>query len=284
MGTSYSESIVAHLVRLGIDLNAADSGSWPALYIAVLHSNESMVRTLLGHGPRITVSDSGYLGNAVHLAIDAARSNSGPLQIPREVDITILRMLLGNGVLQTMNDAACVNRDGLTWLNHAVRSCPRNNTAVVQPFLVPGLSLDVPDTNDNRTPLHMAVCHNRVDLVTALLDLGADHRTVDWQGKSPFATACNRPNCVLIDLLLRRDVTLFDQVVGERGETAEMCMQSSLEQWVTCGGRFGGEQKKYYEQELDRRRLVVRKFGKLAEARVDAGMSESELQVYYNFL
>lgn len=243
-----------------------------------------MVRSLLHHGARIEVPYNSHGDNAVHIAIDTIDRNSGYSKTPRDVDMTILQLLLDDGGLQMMNDAACLNSVGLSWLNMAVRWCPRQNMTIVEPFLVPGISVDVADKEDQWTPLHVAVSHNRIDLVTALLSLGANHRTVDSHDKTPFGTACNRPNSVLVDLLLRHDATLIDEVVGERGETAEQCMERSVEVWISREDRYYGGKKEYYRAEMARRSQLVVKLRKLAEARRDSSISDSDLQIYCSSL
>lgn len=58
---------------------------------------------------------------------------------------------------------------------------------------------------------------------------GADHRTTDSEGRTPFTSACNRLNCALIDLLLSRDPTLINTVVNKRGNAAEVCLERGIE-------------------------------------------------------
>lgn len=290
--TPRAESLVAHLVRLGIDLNtvdcncgaSGDCGCWPALHHAISHSNETMVRSLLNHGARINVAYNSNGDNAVHLAIDTIDRNTGLTKTPQDVNMVILRMLLGGGGLQTMNDAACLNRVGLSWLNMAVRFCPPKNMTIVEPFLVPGISVDVAHRLDQWTPLHVAVSNHRGELVAALLALGADHRTVNSHGKSPFATACNPLYCGLVDLFLRCDVTLVDEVLDEQGETVEQCVQRSLDTWISLKSRGDGERRNYYRGQLEIRSQLVEKLRKLAQARRDSSMSDSDLQIYWNTL
>lgn len=284
----YYESLVLHLVRLGVDLNTIDCdcgatnycGCRPALHHAVAHSNERMVRSLLSHGARVDAPYNSSGDNAVHMAIYTTNRNSGAFKIPRDVDLAILGMLLSGGVLQTMNDPASLNNIGLSWLNMAARCCPHRDMTIVQPFLSPGLSVDIADQEWNLTPLHVAVFNNNVNLARALLSLGADHRTVNSRGMTPFWNACNRPNCVLIDLLLRHDATLIDEVVSERGETVELFMDRSVESLIA---REDSESD-YYRGEIVTRQKMLGKLRKLAKAHKSSSMPDSLLQIYYNSL
>lgn len=288
--THYPESLVQHLSRLGVDLNTIDCDCdsvavrycrcLPALHHAVTHSQKAMVRLLLRHGARVNAPCNSSGDNAVHIAIDTTARNFNFLEMPRNKDMAILRMLLSDGVLQTMNDPASLNNLGLTWLNVAARRCRDSNMTIVEPFLSPDLSLDVPDLERSLTPLHAAVWSNNVNVVTALLTLGADHRTVDFRGTSPFGAACNRPNCALIDLLLRHDATLIDEVVNDRGETADLCLQREVERLMSREDPEG----EYYESEVPRRQKMLVKLRKLAKARLNSSMTDSLLQIYYNCL
>lgn len=282
--THYPESLVSHLIRLGVDLNTIDCdcvatddhSCMPALHRAVSLSNEPMVRSLLRHGARINVPYNCSGDNAVHLAVHTTDLNSGCVggpRGPRGPDLAILSMLLGSGGLQTMNDPASLNSIGLSWLNMAVRCCPRRNMTIVEPFLSAGVSVDVADTEDNLTPLHVAVCRNNVDLVAVLLNLGADHRTIDSRGRTPFWTACHRPNCTLVDLLLCHDATLIDEMVGERGETAEGHLQRKMERLMARNLY----ESAHYRGEIATIRKTLAKLRMLADARRNSFMPDTLL-------
>lgn len=139
-----------------------------------------------------------------------------------------MRMLLAKGRLNRMNDANALSANNMTWLNLAVEQCPRKTVWLVMPFLVRGLDPNLPNIN-MRTPLHTAVRNNRPDLAELLLQRGANHRTTDSHGATPWTTACNRPNCALIELLMRREYELCGTVVNDRGDTVEMILQRELD-------------------------------------------------------
>lgn len=252
----------------------------PPLYTAIIYGNETMVDSLLRHGARINVPYGTNGDNAVHLAIQTTKLGSSYFEVPRKADLRILRMLLGGGRLQTMNDPASLNGIGLSWLNMAIRSCPRSNITIVEPFLSRGLCVDVADQERKLTPLHVAVLNNRVDLAALLLKLGADHKTTDSKGRTPFGTACNRPNCALIDLLLCCDATLIDMVVGEGGETAEACLERKIERLLLSEDH----ESNYFLGEMRSRQEMLTKLKKLSEARRNSFLTKSLLQIYYNSL
>lgn len=267
--TQHAESLVSRLASLSIDINATvchcaitslpDCRCEPPLHRAITHSNRHMVAALLRHGASINTRCYATGNNAVHHAIDTADWNSGPTRIAREIDLVILRMLLGGGRLSTMNTPAALNSMNVTWLNMAVSRCPPSDVRIVMPLLAHGLDLNVTD-DGLCTPLHTAVLRNHTDLAKMLLEHGADHRTVDQMGVTPFATACDPPNCEMIDLLLSHDAGLIREVVNRRGETAEICLQRTIDEWMLSGDR----ESVYFEWEISKRTLMVRKLRQLA--------------------
>lgn len=283
------DSLVVRLLRLDVDLNArfchcVGSPSWcrcmPALHAAITYSNITMVDSLLRHGARIDAPYGCRGDNAVHLAIETAELCSGHFQILREVNMTILRMLLGEGRLHTMNDPGSLNSAGRTWLNTAVRTCPRRHVTLVEPFLSDGLSVNVAEWESNYTPLHIAVLNNREELVALLLNQGADHRTIDSRDRTPFGYACNRPNCAIMDLLLRHDVTLIDMVVNDSGETVELSLERHLERLRLTEDR----ESQYYVERMWRMQKLLDKLMKVSQARKDSVIPDAVLQIYYNSL
>lgn len=283
------DSLVVRLLRLDVDLNATfchcvGSPSWcrcmPALHAAITYSNITMVDSLLRHGARVNAPYGRRGDNAVHLAIETAELNSGHFKILREVNMTILRMLLGGGRLQTMNDPGSLNSAGCTWLNTAVSTCPRRHVTLVEPFLSRGLSVDVAERESNYTPLHIAVLNNMEELVALLLKHGANHRTIDSRGTTPFGYACNRPNCVIMDLLLRHDVSLIDMVVNEKGETVELSLERNVERLRLNEDR----ESDYYVEQMWQRQTLLDKMVKVSKARKNSVIPDAVLQIYYNTL
>lgn len=284
--TRHVESLISRLVSLGIDLNAVACNCninvlpycrcGPPLHSAIVHSNPPMVAALLRHGASIIVGCNGSGDNAVHLAIDRTKLHSGHYEIPREADLAILRMLLGGGRLNTMNTPTALDSDGRTWLNRAVLKCPRTSVTLVMPFLVRGLDVNLAD-NRLLTPLHMAVLGNRPDLARMLLQRGAKYRGMDSRGVTPFATACNRPNCELIDLLLNRDAGLIRTVVNDGGETAEVCLQRSIDRLMLTEDR----EDESFVREMRERTCMLLKLQKLASASRRAVGVRCVLQVYF---
>lgn len=180
-----------------------------------------MVTTLLNHGASVTTRLRANGETAIHHAIRTTDRHSGHFRIACADDLTIMTMLLYDGRLNRMNDPAALSANGQRWLNTAVRRCAPRNLTLVMPFLVRGLNVDVADS-EMLTPLHVAVYNNRPDITKMLLECGAEYRTLDARGASPWTTACTRPNCKLIDLLLSHDAGLIRAPVNDVGETAEV--------------------------------------------------------------
>lgn len=280
----YPVSIVSRLVRLGVDLNmvfcicdGVPCRCKPPLHAAVAGSNVTMVGALLRCGARINVPYNASGDNAVHLALEIAKRDLGYGEVLREENLTILRILLGEGRLQTMNDPASLNSNGLSWLNKAIQSCPRTHVTLVELFLSRGLCVDVADQKHHRTPLLNAVMKQRADLTRLLLDQGADCWAADSGGWTPFAMACDQDDCEIINLLLSRDATLIDTVVNERGETAEERLQWGIDRLKSRGDYGMGY---YRHQILETQRLMI-KLRKLSIARRIPFVPDFVLQKYY---
>lgn len=233
----HAESLISRLVSLNIDLNASECHCPnPSLmycrcdlplHHAITENNRLMVATLLRHGASITAHDAS--GNtAVHHAIYMADRNSRRHHRNDQSDFVILRMLLGDGRLNTMNAPEALNRHGMSWLNIAVRKCWPGSVALVMPFLAPGLDVNVAD-NELCTPLQIAIHDRRPDLIKLLLAHGANYRTVDSKGSTPFATACGPENCEMVEAFVNHDPGLTRAIINKRGETAEMYFQRLLD-------------------------------------------------------
>lgn len=190
--------------------------------------------------------------------------------------MAILLMLLDGGRLKAMNSQAALNNDGETWLNMAVRRCPPRDVTLVMPFLVRGLDVNVADNRRLVTPLHIAAYNDRSDLAKMLLQRGAKYRTVDSMGFTPFATACNSPNCELIDFLLNRDAGLIKMVVNSRGETAEVCLQRTIDRLMILD-----RESHYFVSEMRDRTHMLQKLRKLATVSRSMVGVRCVLQVYY---
>lgn len=222
-----------------------------------------MVSTLLDHGASATTRCSITGDTAVHYAIYLTEARSGHSKIPDDVDFAILVMLLSDQRLYRMNDSAARNAKGETWLHTAVRTSPRQKVYLVRPFLVPGLDVNVA-RSDMKTPLHLAVYDGRPDIAKLLLEHGAEHRTVDERGGSPWTKAFNPPICELIDLLLTHDPGLIRTPVNANGETAEECLRRSL---VRILGREDSPSA-YFVPELWNRTKMIPKLARLRESEV----------------
>lgn len=285
VATCYPDLLVSRLIRLGVDLNrvvcncngtTANCRCKPALHTAIFYSNVTMVHSLLRYGARINMPYNTSGDNAVHLAIETTDMGSCHFKIPRKNDMAILRMLLGGSRLQTMNDPASLNSIGLSWLNRAVRSSwPRSKATIVELFLSSGLCVDVADQQENLTPLHVAVLNNRVDLAMLLLKHGADHRTTDSRGRTPFKSACRRPNWAIIDLLFRVDATLIEMTVNEWGETAEVCLEREIEELRLKKEKDSSEdESEYFWREMGSRQEMLTK---LSRARGNSSINYNDL-------
>lgn len=284
--TTHAESLVFQLLSNGIDLDASVCTcdlpvlQWcrcaPPLHRAITHSNTAMVLVLLRHGASIMSRCTSTGDNAVHHAIHTTDLNGGHFRIARDNDLAILQMLLSGGRLTHMNDAAALSARGESWLNTAVRTCPRSSVTLVMPFLVRGLDVNVADAK-MLTPLHIAVWNNRPDLAKMLLQRGAKHRGVDSRGRTPWSIACNRPNCELIGILLSRDAGLIGTAVNENGETAEVCLQRGLDRLLASEQ----DESEYRVREVRELTEMLEKLRKLARLSRKLVGVRPVLQVYY---
>jgi ankyrin repeat protein len=60
--------------------------------------------------------------------------------------------------------------------------------------------------NAGNTPLHVAMRHNNVDMVQALLVAHADHTIHNTRNQTPFDVACEYGHTAIIDMLSRERI------------------------------------------------------------------------------
>lgn len=289
ISTSFPDSLILGLIRRGVDLNSVFCfcDDFPFACIcslplskAIRYHNVTMVASLLRFGadPALSYNSSG--NNHVHLSVYTTSRHSSYAGIPEPDDMAILKLLLAGGRLQTMNDVASLNHGALSWLNLAVAFCPQQDVSIVSLFLGSGVDLNLPDTAELFTPLHRAVRTNKVPVVELLLQHGADFRTIDAEGMTPFGSACSMASCYMMHLLLLRDANLVDSVVNVRGETAEACLQRETANYALRDVEmFYG-----FAKEMARRLEMLARLRHLARLRTVDFVSDVEFQGRYRLL
>lgn len=292
--TRFPHSLILGLHRRGVDLNKifCICGFLPSacicslpLHQAIRYHNVTMVDALLRSGADPTRTYYSDGNNAVHLSIYTTGRHAGYDGIPQPDDMAILKLLLAGGRLQTMNDAASLNYDGLSWLSIAVGFSPPKDLTIVSLFLGSGLDLNVAAKRKLQTPLHIAVRAYKVPVMELLLQHGADFRTTDAEGMTPFASACAICSCRMMHLLLLRDANLVGSVVNEMGETAEACLQRETVVYAL------GEENPFsgFVAEMVRRHEMLARLRHLAKLRradsvTDDTFRSTYLLLYSNFV
>ncbi len=216
--TSGHIEIVTLLVDHGADTSVSDVGGTTSLHLAASRHDPELIRLLLQHGADPTVQDHSGLtplmgllsrhGGISESSLDAARQlldagaktarqgrAIGPLQLASmHSDERMLSLLVDYGV-----NVHEIDSEGRTALAVAARA---GNRDAVKHFVD---LLDVNETDQRRpSPLMLAVSANPIDLeiVSLLLDHGADPNVTDLDGSAALHIASTRANPAVVRALL----------------------------------------------------------------------------------
>jgi serine/threonine-protein phosphatase 6 regulatory ankyrin repeat subunit B len=172
------EALITHGCDLGIEL---ESGSTPLCY-AIRHGNVPIIKMVLESGVDVNAFHGGF-ATALDEAISSMKDGK---------DTAIVDLLLAHGAsINRGKDpghtafSVVLLRDGPDWNELALK-----------------MLASVQDVNADRdsmgsTLLHVAVLRNRSDLISFLLDRGADLEAVDEFGVTPFLLGCQFADLML---------------------------------------------------------------------------------------
>ncbi|KAI9147138.1 Ankyrin repeat, PH and SEC7 domain containing protein secG [Paramyrothecium foliicola] len=172
------------LAKAKADVNARDLVEWTPLHFACKNGHEVNVRDLLKYGANINAQGRDGV-TPLHCAAMNGHSD-------------IIKFLMQAGSSVDVLDA--VGNTALLW---AVKNGHKN--AVMH--LWPGSNQNLQDPH-GRTSLHLAVLAGAEDMISLLLDLGAEKDPIDRYGATPLYLAVKCRNQRVIELLVKSGVSI----------------------------------------------------------------------------
>lgn len=159
--------VISLLEQKGADVSARDASGWTALHAAAaLNDSVNIIAALSEIGADVSARDE-YGWTPLHLA---AYHNSNP---------DVINELERAGAKPQLR-----NENGWTPLHMAAYG--NGNPAVIAALTDAGAKLETRESTNGWTPLHLAAASEHPDVVTALLDAGADPSKLDDNGKTPW--------------------------------------------------------------------------------------------------
>lgn len=231
------QKIVKELLNKGVDPNQKDSGGNTPLFEAVNSGHFETVKLLLAKGANVNQSvNSGWtplmiaVANNHHKIVTlllnkGADANSrcgkgiSPLFLATEQsDETMQEILLKAGAEPLTSDE--MNRIMRQWSKQLMSEIKRGNIAEVKSFLEKGVSVNHIDLN-GATPLCIAAGCGQVEIVTLLLEKGADKGHGSSPEEDPLHYAIEYPK--ILEILL------------EHGPNTHTAINTLLHNCVTAG-------------------------------------------------
>ena len=169
---------VNQLLSEGVSVDVADSSGDTALHRAAHNGDIGMIKELLNSGAPLEVE-----GCADWTPLITA-SNRGEIKAVR----TLLQA--GANVHAGEDDVLCY-------------ACENKNCLeLVELLLEAGATINVIGGHRRATPLHVATEHNEIEVVRRLLHAGAEVKTKDPNGWTPFLNAALRSGFEIVQLLI----------------------------------------------------------------------------------
>ena len=200
------ETIVRDFVNMGADVEALDDRGETALHAAAVHDHTNTMRLLLDHGAMVDPQEGcNPARTTLSVAISNGNYDSVQLLIKEGADMDrdseeygtplmeavcwsynekIVRLLLESGADPNMETAF---GHGGNALHRAVFRPFLFDSDILRLLIAKGGNLEAKD-HDGRTPLLLAVGLGRIDMVSLLLELGADPTSVENDTMPSFYT------------------------------------------------------------------------------------------------
>jgi ankyrin repeat protein len=189
------------LLSLGADVNRRDSTGVPPLMIALPNPDRTMLTMLVENGADVNAEVPGEWTTPLMNAVVANDLGTVEFLLERGADVNgknvrgynpllLAVELAGRPIIQKLLDAgADVNLAGYGGTTPLIESVMLNRgEAIVRLLLEKGADVNASDDN-GVTPLIIAIIRGQADVVATLLDLKADPRRADRQGKPPLQYA-----------------------------------------------------------------------------------------------
>jgi len=212
-------SVVAKMLKLGVNINAADADGITPLVHAIEQGNVPLVKTLVAHGADLNraqsnrgtplfiacqtteISDEKVRAQIVDLLI---RNGADPEIAMPVTQLTPLHALLSapggdeaaRKILQHPLGLSSRDMDGMPPIFYAIKK-----PDVLEDMLRAGADINIRHGQDARTPLIQAVHDEAGIAVKLLIEKGANLRAVDAHGISALGYARSKKNTYLIEML-----------------------------------------------------------------------------------
>ncbi|MBQ3564971.1 MAG: ankyrin repeat domain-containing protein [Alphaproteobacteria bacterium] len=169
------------LIRNGADVNAIDESGRTPLILAIMRENKGAVNALIHGGADVNVNHN------AKIKYDNPWDNATPLhKAAMHKNPEIIRDLVGHGA-----DVSKTSYKGMTPLHYfASRSlCGYEDKIYNMVWYLGGqrakISINAVDEY-GKTPLHYAAESKYLDIISALIEMGANINAVDKYGKTPL--------------------------------------------------------------------------------------------------
>jgi ankyrin repeat protein len=219
------ESMVRLFLDKGADVNAQGGKFGHVLSAAVYSRNERIVKLLIDRGA-IVDRDSQDPNNAFRLAFRESSDEMAKLLLEANADTgmtgawsqTLLCLASEEGwydvvkILLSRAQPRSLNARDVDGWTPLAKACFNNRIDVVTLLLNEGADANI-CISEGLTPLHAASDQSHLEVVQLLLDNGADLNTQDQHGQTPLHSTISKGNLDVVELLLRKgaDLDVLDE-------------------------------------------------------------------------
>ncbi len=251
--------IVKELLAAGADVTMYGYSS--ALGVASKNGYVEVVKILIANLKSANASTQKMYNNALSNAVEKGFLEIVKVLLAAGAQVTHLKEYDLSSQSQEMfelliSSAACDNQK--TYINSLLHNvCRKGKTELLKTLIAHGADLNSLDA-DGRTPLHVAADCNRVEIVTLLIDAGADvNKREEQYGRTPLYLAIYDRNLDIVKLLVAAgaDVNQYVNnawsphtplyIASKRNcpEIVEVLIAAGAD--VNNGGKFGADTPLY---------------------------------------
>ncbi|XP_049771927.1 ankyrin repeat domain-containing protein 27-like [Schistocerca cancellata] len=164
--------IMKKLLDKGANVNCTDIFGRTPLHVAVFKKKSGIVKILISYGARVNTMDT--FGE--HALCTAVITSPNP---------PVTYALLKNEA-----NINCINSQGMSLLSEAILSAnTKSSIDAIKMLLRRGASVNMRNTINGQTPLHVAAQTGNQPIVELLVASGADTKVKDHHGRTPRDTA-----------------------------------------------------------------------------------------------